>query len=209
MNYRELYAELSQHELRNVAARARLSVEDVRQEAWLLCLRVVRGDSDYRPALGSVRQYVMGRLWGLTLRWQAPVLFGHGADPDDAEVHVPGDAPWERALMERSPYAPDPGAADPLHVLMAREEDQAYRVACAQTLDDWVATGQLTPGEQTFVELILGGTPVMQIADLYGLTPRAVCYRCERLRNQMASIRDPNTALAVCADGTTVCRGVE
>ncbi|MHB8549451.1 MAG: hypothetical protein ACYDB8_00560 [Acidiferrobacterales bacterium] len=123
----------------------------------------------------------MGRLWGLTLRWQAPILFGHSEDAEDDECHAPGDAPWEWALLERSPYASDPELANPLHALVVREEEQAYQATCGQALARWVAARQLTDGEQTFLQLIIGGTPMEQIAELYGLTVRAVRYRCKRL----------------------------
>jgi len=68
VNYRELYASLSQLELRNVAARARLSVADVRQEALLWCWQVASGRSDYDVRQGTVRRYIMARLWGLAAR---------------------------------------------------------------------------------------------------------------------------------------------
>ena len=200
----ELYRTLDPRELAAVVASCSLGMEDVRQEAWLLCLAVASGQSDYRSALGSVRQYVMGRLWGLTMRWQVPLLFGHGGDPEDEEFHAPGDAPWERALVERSPYAADPEAADPLQILVAREEENAYRAACALALARWVAARRLTEGDRTFLELILGGAPIDQIAGLYGLTPRAVRYRCERLEQKIWEARCADTALA---SGAVCCTG--
>lgn len=175
------YRSLDPRELAAVAGSCSLSIEDVRQEAWLLCLRAVGGDSDYSARLGSVRQYIMGRLWGLALRWQVPVRLGYSEDPDREEPQVPGDAGWERTLIERSPYSADPEAADPVRLLVAREQDQEYRAAQSQLLDRRAASHGLTEGDRTFVELILGGTPIDQIAALYGLTPRAVRYRCARL----------------------------
>jgi len=189
----ELYLTLDPRELAAVVASCSLGIEDVRQEAWLLCLAVASGQSGYRSALGSVRQYVMGQLWGLTLRWQVPLLFGHGGDPEDEECQAPGDAPWERALVARSPYAADPEAADPLHMLVAREEEQAYQAACANALARWVAARRLTDGDRTFLQLILGGAPIDQIAVLYGLTPRAVRYRCERLEQKIREARCADT----------------
>ncbi|MHB8550714.1 MAG: hypothetical protein ACYDB8_07060 [Acidiferrobacterales bacterium] len=192
----ELYRTLDPRELVAVVSSCSLGLEDVRQEAWLLCLAVASGQSAYRSTLGSVRQYVMGRLWGLTLRWQVPLRFGQGEDPEDGEVYAPGDAPWERALVERSPYAADPEAADPLHVLEVREEEEAYRAALALALARWVGTRRLTEGDRTFLELILGGAPIDQIAALYGLTPRAVRYRCERLEQKIREARCADADLA-------------
>ena len=39
--------------------------------------------------------------------------------------------------------------------------------------------------DRTFLELILGGAPIDQIAAPYGLTPRAVRNRCERLEQKI------------------------
>jgi len=185
----EFYQGLDQRELAAVAGSCSLSVEDVQQEARLLCLMIAAGRSDHDPAVGPVRQYVMGRLWGMTLRWQAPVLLGHGEGGDGEEPHSPGDAPWERALFERSPYTPDPGAADPLQVLLAREHEREYRAACGRALAKWVEMERLTAGERTFLDLIIAGAPVEEIAALYGLTPRAVRYRCDRLLEKLQDAR--------------------
>lgn len=181
----EFYEGLDPRELAAVAGSCSLSLEDVRQEAWLLCLMITQGCSTHDPSLGSIRQYIMGHLWALTLRWQAPVRLGRGQDGNAEEPHAPGDAAWERALLARSPYMPDPEAADPLQVLLAREADQIYEVTCREILDHRVATGALTRGERTFLELILAGAPAEELSELYGLTPRAVRYRCDRLRRKL------------------------
>ena len=71
-----LYADLDQNDLRNVAGCCSLSIEDVRQEARLLCWSIASGQCDFDPAPGTPRQYVMGRLWGITLRYQVSVRLG-------------------------------------------------------------------------------------------------------------------------------------
>ena len=68
MDYRDIYADLSQAELRNVAARARMSIEEVRQEALLCCWQIAIGRSDFDHNRGTVRQYLMAKLWGLATR---------------------------------------------------------------------------------------------------------------------------------------------
>ncbi len=174
------YAGLDPHELAAVAGSCALSLEDVQQEAWIWCWRIAAGRSDHDPAQGSVRQYVMGRLWGLARRWPVSVRLG-GEEEEGGESRPPGDAPWERALLEMSPFAPDPEASDPITVLMAREQAQSCAVAIQRKLTDWLEAKQITEGERTFLELVLAGAPVEEIAMLYGLTPRAVRYRCDRL----------------------------
>ncbi len=188
----EYFRGLDERELAAVAGSCSLSAEDVQQEARLLCCLVAAGRSDHDPAVGSVRRYVMGRLWGLTLRWQAPVRLGGGTESDGEEPQSPGDAPWEWALLERSPYAPDPSSADPVRVLLAREEEQAYRATGERVLSALRRTARVTEGEGTFLELIVAGTPVEEIAELYGLTPRAVRYRCDRL---IEKLRDASSVV--------------
>ncbi|WP_031597211.1 hypothetical protein [Ferrovum myxofaciens] len=60
-----------------------LPVEDIRQELYLMCIEVTTGKSLYNPILGTVREYIMGRLWGLVRRWRE-------SDPLPDEVE--GDA---------------------------------------------------------------------------------------------------------------------
>lgn len=180
-----LYETLDPQELGAVARCCSLEPDDVRQEAWAHCLAITTGRSDHDPTLGSVRQYVMGHLWGLTLRWQASLRLGCREDGDTDEIHAPGDLAWEHALLASSPYTLDPEATDPVQVLLAREAEQAYEAACRVALDQRVATGELTEGERTFLELIHAGAPPEELSELYGLTPRALRYRCDRLRRKL------------------------
>lgn len=180
-----LYETLDPRELAAVARCCSLEPDDVRQEAWAHCLAITTGRSDHDPTLGSVRQYVMGHLWALTRRWQASLRLGCREDRDTDEIHAPGDIAWEHALLAHSPYMPDPEAADPVRVLLARETEQMYEAACRNALDRRVATGKLTEGERTFLELIHAGAPPEELSELYGLTLRALRYRYDRLRQKL------------------------
>ena len=64
-NYSELYKLLTQADLSRVARKARMDVEDVRQEARLLCWSMATGQSTYNELKGTPKQYIMGCLWGL------------------------------------------------------------------------------------------------------------------------------------------------
>lgn len=64
-SYSELYKLLSQKDLSRVARKARVDLEDVRQEAQLLCWSMATGQSSFNAAKGTPRQYIMGCLWGL------------------------------------------------------------------------------------------------------------------------------------------------
>lgn len=64
-NYSELYKLLTQADLSRVARKARMDVEDVRQEARLLCWSMATGQSTYNDQKGAPKQYIMGCLWGL------------------------------------------------------------------------------------------------------------------------------------------------
>jgi hypothetical protein len=64
-SYSELYKLLTQNDLARVARKARMDVEDVRQEARLLCWSMATGQSTYNEQKGTPKQYIMGCLWGL------------------------------------------------------------------------------------------------------------------------------------------------
>ncbi len=179
-----MYDGLDQGELRAVAGTCSLTIEDVRQEARLLCWTIASGQSDYDPKQGSIRQYVMGRLWGMALRWQCPVALGdNGAD--GAGRMAAGDGMRDHALLERSPYYQDPD--DPLEVLLALEEDEAGRVSSGERKQRLLA--MLDQGERTFLEMLMV-LPNEQIARMYDLTERAVRYRRSRLAEKLYRLAD-------------------
>jgi len=168
MNYRELYAALSQHELRNVAARARLSVEDVRQEALLCCWQIASGRSDYDSRRGSVRQYLMAKLWGFATReTELPTVSLSGTDEDDGD-----GAPRARNLdAHASPSVLDAiiGRED------RRDEDQRLTVPRCDAPCRYV-------GVSSFAVLMDQGISSGRIASLTGVTPQAVRQRVARER---------------------------
>ncbi len=143
-----------------------MSLEDVRQEALLICLEIAAGESDYDPEQGTYPQYVMGRLWGMTLRWQNPVMArGHGGDEKDS------DPEWFlQELIQRNPHF-DGEAADPLEILSRAEEEQERDRQHREIL------AGLQGRERGFAALLLDGQPIEAVAALYGMTPRAVRYR--------------------------------
>ncbi|MBU3595111.1 hypothetical protein ICN10_01700 [Polynucleobacter sp. 86C-FISCH] len=63
--YSELYKLLTQTDLARVARKARMDIDDVRQEARLLCWSMATGQSTYNEQKGTPKQYIMGCLWGL------------------------------------------------------------------------------------------------------------------------------------------------
>ena len=167
MNYRELYASLSQLELRNVAARARLSVADVRQEALLWCWQVASGRSDYDVRRGTVRRYVMAKLWGLAAR--------------ESELPM---APWMEAGIETD---------DALHRMRAAEARQAT----SSILDDLIEREARAEAERRLEKtereerrqyvglstagvLMEQGISSVRIAVLIGVSPQAVRQRVAR-----------------------------
>jgi len=168
MNYREIYAELSQHELRNVAARARLSVEDVRQEAWLCCWQIASGRSDYDSRRGSVRQYLMAKLWGFAAREiELSTVPWSGADEDD------GDSPSRarRADAQASPSV--------LDAIIGREERREENRRLASPPCDAQCR---YVGVSSIAVLMDQGISSGRIASLTGVTPQAVRQRVARER---------------------------
>lgn len=170
MEYNKLYLQLNQNDLARVAACCSLSVEDVRQEARLICLEIAADESDYDPAQGTVPQYVLGKLWGMTLRWQNPVL---GSWEKEEDVGA-DDGLLLQQLIETVPWY-DSQANDPLQQLADTEEEEAGQVRRKAILD------ALEPGKRTFVGLLMQGLPLESVAEIYGMTPRAVRYRMSSL----------------------------
>ena len=179
-----MYDALDQGELRAVAGICSLTIEDVRQEARLLCWTIASGQSDYDPDQGSIRQYVMGRLWGMALRWQCPVALGDNGTDGGGRMEA-GDGVRDHALLERSPYHRNP--EDPLEVLLAVEEDKACRTTSEERRQRLLA--MLDQGERTFLEMLMV-LPNEQIARMYDLTERAVRYRRSRLAEKLFRLAD-------------------
>ena len=47
-----------------------LSMDDVRQSLYLFCLEHAAGLDAFNPLLGTPKNYIMGRMWGLVERWR-------------------------------------------------------------------------------------------------------------------------------------------
>jgi hypothetical protein len=169
VNYQDLYATFSQAELRNVAARARLSVADVRQEALLWCWQVASGRSDYDARRGTVRRYVMAKLWGLAARESElpTVPWAEGYDEDCDMVH--------RVCAADTRYA----SPSVLEEIIGREE--------CQEADRRREAAQCDPrrryaGLSSTGVLMDQGISSLRIAALMGVTPQAVRQRVVRER---------------------------
>ena len=77
----ELFA-LLRGEAAKFASASTLSVEDVRQELYLMCLEHAMGQDGFDPERGDARRYIFGRLWGLVERWQRMETIPEGDDWD-------------------------------------------------------------------------------------------------------------------------------
>ena len=175
MNYRDLYAALSQPELRSVAARARLAVADVRQEALLWCWQVASGRSDYDARRGTVRQYVMAKLWGLVAReTELPTVPWAGYEDDCDMAHRPHVADARYASMSV------------LEEIVGREERQESdrQLAAAQRDPQCRYAGLSSTGV-----LMDQGISSVRIAALIGVTPQAVRQRVARERARIGRNR--------------------
>ncbi len=91
----KLFAAL-QAEAKKFAAASTLSVEDVRQEIYLMCLEHAAGIDGFDPSLGDARRYICGRLWGLAERWRRMESIPENDDLWD----VPRSMSVEDALIE-------------------------------------------------------------------------------------------------------------
>ena len=79
----ELFAML-RGEAAKFASASTLSVEDVRQELYVMCLEHAMGQDGFDPDRGDARRYIFGRLWGLIERWQRMETIPEGDDLWDA-----------------------------------------------------------------------------------------------------------------------------
>lgn len=170
MNYEELYAALSQPELRNVAARARLSVADVRQEALLWCWQVASGRSDYDARQGTVRRYVMAKLWGLAARESELPLASWCNEDGDALYRI------------RATEAPQVSMSVLEELIDREEREEADRRVGAQCDPQ-----RRYEGLSTATVLMNHGISSVRIALLIGLTPQAVRQRVARERARTRS----------------------
>ncbi|SCC93126.1 hypothetical protein THIX_30354 [Thiomonas sp. X19] len=171
MNAAAIYADLSQHELHNVAARARLPVDDIRQEAQLLCWVIASGHSDYDSRLGSTRGYIMGRLWKLALR---EALAPHAVDfgPDEEDEHGEG------AVLGAVDRLASPSV---LEALIEAEDQRALEAAAEARDRQRRKTAADLP---TTLLLAQRGVSHGTIAALTGVTRQAVRQKLARARGE-------------------------
>lgn len=178
MKYQELYAALSQPELHSVAARARLTVADVRQEALLWCWQVASGRSDYDARRGTVRQYVMAKLWGLAVReTELPTVGSAEAYEDDCDIA-------HRLVGTR--YASE----SMLEEIIGREERQEADRRVAATQRD---SRRRYAGLSSIGVLMDEGISSVRIAALIGVTPQAVRQRVARERSRIGRKEDKSS----------------
>lgn len=179
-----LYRQLDAAELASVARGSILGLEDVQQEARLICWTVAIGESDFDPTRGSVRQYVMGRLWGLKKRYALGISLDGEEENDAGTVAL-------RWLQAGSPNAgivqgETLDRIDPLEQLIAAEEELAADGRRETRVNRLVSA--LPPAERTWARLVLSGAPSEGIADLIGMTRRGGRYRFDRLLQHVIDV---------------------
>ncbi len=107
ISYQELVDSLYQGYLRKLAQRTKLALEDVEQEARLLCWSVVVGKTTYDPSRGSAIAYVISYLdkWAANQACQSYLV-------DDSK---------DQEVIEYLIDSAEADGANPLDVLMSQE----------------------------------------------------------------------------------------
>lgn len=118
ITYQELFSGLYQGYLRKLAQRTKMSLEDVEQEARLLCWSVVVGKSTFDPERGSAIAYVISYLdkWAANESCQSYLV-------DDSK---------DQEVVEYLIESAEAEGANPLEAMMAKElETRKSAVATA------------------------------------------------------------------------------
>ncbi|MDA8095283.1 MAG: hypothetical protein M0T84_15520 [Betaproteobacteria bacterium] len=124
-----LYGSLDQEGLLKVARAGKTDLEDVCQQALMICVEIAAGVSTVDPLVGSLDQFVFGRLWGFASR-EARFRSDNRGDDDEPDT---------------GRYVARDEGADPLKILISREEDReeeqrrAAVVAAIRRVDPHVA----------------------------------------------------------------------
>lgn len=126
-----LFQSLDEEGLARVARSAKTDLEDVHQQALMICAEIAAGQSTFDPLLGTLEQFVFAKLWGFAERES---LFRSDNSTEDEES---GAGNGLSATFDED--------ANPLSILLAREEareaEQARgaAVAAARQADPFTA----------------------------------------------------------------------
>lgn len=107
ITYQELFSGLYQGYLRKLAQRTKMAIEDVEQEARLLCWSVVVGKTTFDPERGSAIAYVISYLD----KW---------ADNQSCQSYLVDDSK-DQEIVEYLIDSAEAEGANPLEALIAKE----------------------------------------------------------------------------------------
>ena len=101
-----LFQSLDEEGLARVARSARTDIEDVNQQALMICAEIAAGQSTFDSLLGTLEQFVFGKLWGFAERESQFRSDNSSEDEEPEGSHV-------SAARDED--------ANPLSILLARE----------------------------------------------------------------------------------------
>ena len=78
-----LFTSLLNENAQMFAGVSTLSMDDVRQSLYLFCLEHAAGLDAFNPLLGTPKNYIMGRMWGLIERWRPMSSLDEIVDDDN------------------------------------------------------------------------------------------------------------------------------
>ena len=149
-SFSSLYEALSALDLARVARRSRCDVEDIRQEARVICWEIATNQSTFDPEKGSAKQFIMGKLW-------------HMADHENFQGHQEANETTDflaENLLDQSP--------SPLEMLLAKESERLGQ----RTLD----TNKLTANMTLEQYMWFSGLPYTAIEKVTGIS-RSTAFR--------------------------------
>ncbi|KXW56451.1 hypothetical protein LHV13_03290 [Ferrovum sp. PN-J185] len=168
--WNDLFNSLNKADFKRIERYSSLSLNDIEQEARLICWQIVKGDTLFDPSQGSVQAFIMGKLWGLSYR--NPI--SHCSLSTDSEVEEIN----KENIIDYLQHHQQESVNDPLSQLIEVEDNRQLELY--QQHIRLTTQNLLNDKDKNFFSLSLS-LSIAELSTLFSITPRAVRYRQETL----------------------------